>query len=1016
MTALPSPSRAVTLQVSGMHCASCALLTRKSLEKTPGVREANVNFANGKARVVADVSVTDADLFAAVAKAGYVASLPTAGGPDRQLEEIRQARAKFLWAAALSLPLATLMAWDLVPGLPYAAAVMPWMALVGFVLSTPVQFFVGWSFYRGAWAALRARTANMDTLVAVGTTAAWAVSAWIFGTWVAQSGSWLGLAGGKAEGIYFEVSALLITFVALGKWMEAVTKRGASQAVRALADLAPKTAARKNPDGSVETVPAVSIQQDDIVLVRPGEKIPVDGVVADGSGAVDESMLTGESVPVEKAAGSKVFAGTSNCDGSLGVRATASGEGTAAARIARLVEEAQATRAPVAELADRVSAVFVPLVLLAAAATFSVWFWAAGAGFETSILYACAVVVVACPCALGLATPTAVMVGTQMAAKYGALMKGGVALEAASKVTCVVFDKTGTLTEGKLKVASALAPSSAAVAAALALESKSEHPVARAVAAWARANGAPETAVEGFKNVAGKGVVGMVAGIEAAAGNPEFVRAQFPTVTLPEKDIADLRAQGRTVVVVALATGETALFGITDTVRPDAASTVAALKKRGMRVVLLSGDHEAAARAVATEVGIDEVIAGVLPERKQEEVARLKAEGETVAMVGDGVNDGPALAAADLGVAMGRGSDVALETADAALLRDKTSDVVWALDAGRATLRKVRENLGFSMAYNLAGVPVAAGVFAAWGLVLRPELAGLAMAFSSVSVVANSLLLRLARPGRKWLANLAPAALGIVFFGLAAALVGASQGFGAGAAGGKISPENHAAAVALLTAVPEKKIGFSDLGAPKLFTQDSGGLPAALVAEGSKNVPAFASGAPAMYVGWAEAKMMRAEGLFKKPGDALKDFFGVPTMVIAGVLARTGTPLDEFHVANAAGYAALTLPQDGLVLGEKEDDGTAAAELYYRSDTLPALVTLAETGATTADGSAVSLVLGFSEARAMRAEDAFRKIGDVIPDLFGNRAAVTGVLRRTGTALDMAHFVPKGFRAETSGR
>ena len=1107
---MTSPSRAVTLEVSGMHCASCALLTQKSLVKTPGVREAAVNFANGKARVVADASVTDEDLFAAVARAGYVASLPVSGGPDRQLEDIRRWRTKFLWAAALSLPLAALMAWDLVPGLPYAAVVMPWMALVGLILSTPVQFIVGRSFYRGAWAALRAKTANMDTLVAFGTTAAWAVSAWIFGVWVAQSGSWLGIAGGKVAGIYFEVSALLITFVALGKWMEASTKCKASQAVRALADLAPKTALRKNADGTTETVAAVSIKKDDIVLVRPGEKVPVDGIIAAGSGAVDESMLTGESVPVEKTAGSKVFAGTNNCDGSLEIRATASGEGTAAARIARLVEEAQATRAPVAELADRVSAVFVPLVLLAAAATFSAWYFWIGSGFEASILYACAVVVVACPCALGLATPTAVMVGTQVAAKFGALIKGGVALEAASKITCVVFDKTGTLTEGKLRVEAASfhigttagwtggseksdnALTKKLASAALALAQKSGHPASVAVAAWLRAQGAQPATVADYVSTAGKGVAGMVSfppdkggqgglgrpeggvqsqnplnppcqgeetkvATEYILGSPDFVRGQL-AYGLPEKTVDALRASGDTVVAVAdKNSGACLLMGVADTVRSDAASTVAALKKRGIRVVLLSGDHEAAAQAVAKKVGITEVIAGVLPEQKQAVIQWLKSGGPWpfkinvmpgstrhlphnaiqqnthkedpatrhaiqgmppagmtfkkvfVAMVGDGVNDGPALAAADLGVAMGRGSDVALETADAALLRDKTSDVVWALDAGRATLRKVRENLAFSLAYNLAGVPVAAGVFAAWGLTLRPELAGLAMAFSSVSVVTNSLLLRLARPGRRWIANLAPVALGIVFFSLAAGLVSMSQNFSV-APSAKLSAESSASAVDLLTAIPEKKVGFAPTGAPKLFSQ-AASLPAALVAEGAENLAAFASGAPAMYVGWDEAKMMRAEGLFKKPGDTLKDFFGVPVMVIAGVLARTGTPLDEFHAVNAAGYAALTLPSDALVL--KAPDG--GARLFYRSDTLPDLVVLAETQApklAPADkkDKTLPLVVGFAEARAMRAEKLFTNVGDAIPGFFGNDVTVAAVARRTGTALDMVHFVPKAFQ------
>ena len=740
---------AFDLRVTGMTCASCAGRVERALKRVPGVLEAAVNLASERAHVTALAGTAGMEaLAAAVAKAGYEAapwpeagSAPAAGPDPRE----RRERRHLAVAALLSLPMLLGMAGHLLG--------RDWMppGWAQFALATPVQFWLGWRFYVAGWKAVRAGAANMDLLVALGTSAAWGLST--FNLLASGEGNLLASGGGghaHAEPhLYFESSALIVTFILLGKWLEGRAKRSTASAIRALTALRPETA-RVRRDGAEREVPVGQLVLGDLVVARPGERIPVDGVIAEGGGSVDESMLTGESLPVEKEPGAKVSAGTIGTDGLLVIRATALGAETTLARIVRMVEGAQASKAPVQRLVDRVSAVFVPAVLVVALLTFLGWWWWGGDA-SAAILNAVAVMVIACPCALGLATPTAIMVGTGAAARAGILVKDAEALERAQAVTVVAFDKTGTLTEGR-PVVTDLVPADPIPAGgvteaellslAAALQAGSEHPLARAVRARAQAADLAVVPAGGFRALAGRGVAGERDGRRLVLGNRRLMAEEGVPVGALAGRAAALEARGRTVSWLAEtrdgagAARPLGLLAFGDMPRPGAAAAVAALRRQGIRTVMLTGDGAGAARAVAGPLGLDAVEAEVLPQDKAATVARLRGEGRVVAMVGDGINDAPALAAADVGIAMATGTDVAMETAGVALLRGDPALVPAAIEVSRRTYAKIRQGLFWAFAYNVVGIPLAA-----LGL-LSPMVAGAAMALSSVSVVGNALLLR----------------------------------------------------------------------------------------------------------------------------------------------------------------------------------------------------------------------------------------------------------------------------------
>ncbi|MBU8537201.1 heavy metal translocating P-type ATPase [Falsiroseomonas tokyonensis] len=725
--AVPETERRIG--VEGMTCASCAGRVERALRAVPGVAEASVNLASETATLRLLLPVEDSVLAAALAEAGY----RLAATPEDGAAEEAAATAK-LAAQRRDLALAGLLAAPFLIGMlgmPFGQDWMPngWVQLA---LALPMQFWFGARFYRAAWAALRAGTGNMDLLVAIGTSAAFGLSLVL----LIQHG------GGHSHALYFEAAVVVILFVMLGKHLEARARRGTGAALRALLDLRPRTARLLEADGTEREVPAASLVVGDVVVLRPGEGVPVDGVVEQGEAGVDESALTGESRPVEKAPGTKLATGTVVLDGRLVLRATAVGGETTLARVAALVSAAQASRAPVQKLVDRVAAVFVPVVIVLAALTLLYWLLA-GAGAEAALLHAVAVLVIACPCALGLATPAAIMAGTGAAARAGILVRDAEAIERAQGITLVAFDKTGTLTEGRPRLA-ALHPAEgltaeAVLAQAAALQSGSEHPLARAVLAAA---GNQPAAAESFRALPGRGVEGVVGGERLVLGSPRLLAESGlepgPLAALAEAEAA----QGRSLAwLLAPGAGQVrGLLAFEDALKPSAAGAVAALRGMGVDVAMLSGDSPAAARAVAETLGLDRVAAEMLPRQKLETIAAWRKEGARIAMVGDGVNDAPALAAADLGIAMGTGTDVAMAAAGVTLMRGDPALVPAALEITRRTYRKLQENLAWAFAYNLLGLPLAAA-----GL-LSPPFAGAAMALSSVSVLTNALLLARWRP------------------------------------------------------------------------------------------------------------------------------------------------------------------------------------------------------------------------------------------------------------------------------
>ena len=720
----------VSLAIDGMTCASCVSRVEKALMRVPGVVRAEVNLATESATVTAATRhIDEAALVAAVERAGYVAR---PRHPDAEVgTETTPRRASDWWpvaiAAALSVPLVLPMI-----GLLFG---QHWM-LPGWIqlaLATPVQFWLGARFYSAAWKAVKAGSGNMDLLVALGTSAGYGLSLVQLLRYGSES----------MPHLYFEASAVVITLVLLGKWMETRAKRQTTEAIRALNALRPETA-RVRRDGSDTEVPASQVRVGDHVVVRPGERLPVDGQVLEGSSDVDESLITGESLLVAKHLGDKVTGGAVNGEGLLIVQTTAVGAESTLARIVRLVESAQAKKAPIQRLVDRVSAVFVPVVIGIALVTVLAWGLTTG-NWESAILNAVAVLVIACPCALGLATPTAIMVGTGAAAKLGILIKDAEALEVAHGVTVVAFDKTGTLTAGKPELVAAVpAVSSGAdraglLAASAAVQAGSEHPLAAAVTTVAKNEGLVVAPATGVRAVAGRGVAAIVSGRELRLGSTRFMGELKVDISSLDEEAAAWQTRGCTVSWLADVSASPRLLGLLafgDAPKPSAASAVLALQKMGVRSVLITGDNAGSAQGVAKALGITEVHADVLPESKATIVSQLKTDGERVAMVGDGINDAPALAIADVGIAMSTGTDVAMHTAGITLMRGDPALVADAIDISRRTYAKIRQNLFWAFIYNLVGIPLAA-----FGL-LNPVIAGAAMAFSSVSVVSNALLLR----------------------------------------------------------------------------------------------------------------------------------------------------------------------------------------------------------------------------------------------------------------------------------
>ncbi|MBI5871572.1 cadmium-translocating P-type ATPase [archaeon] len=726
----------ITIFISGMHCSSCAGKIEQALRKLDGVATANVNFATERANIEFDEKRTDEKkIYPTIEKLGYKIILhepnQIEGSIDKEKKarekEIRNLRALFIISLILAIPIFILSFPE------WFGIAVPFQNIILLILATPIQFAVGYRFYKGMLAALKAKTATMDTLIAIGTSAAYLYSALV------------ALAVLSGEYVYFDTSAIIITFIILGKWLEAVTKGRASEAIKKLIGLQPKTAIviRK---GKEMQIPISEVIAGDIVVVKPGQKIPVDGLVIDGISSVDEGMITGESIPVEKKKGSIVIGATINKQGSFKFKATKVGRDTVLSQIIKLVEEAQGSKAPIQRLADNVSSYFVPAVISVAIASFLLWYLVLGQNFIFSLSIFISVLIIACPCALGLATPTAIMVGTGKGAEFGILIKNAEALENAHKISTIVFDKTGTLTEGKPVVTDILAVDKSdkkeILKYAAISEKRSEHPLADAIINKAKEEKMKIPDAEFFEAIPGHGIRAKYNKNEILFGNRSLMKKYKIKIETFEEKISSLENGGKTTMILAVNKRVAGLIAVADTLKEFSKEAVQNLHKMGKEVIMITGDNKRTADAIAKQARIDYALAEVLPEDKEKEIKKLQNKGQCVAAVGDGINDAPMLARADIGIAIGAGTDIALETGQIVLVKNDLRDVITAIDLSNYTIKKIKQNLFWAFFYNCLGIPIAAGaLYPFTGFLLNPIIAGMTMAFSSVSVVSNSLLM-----------------------------------------------------------------------------------------------------------------------------------------------------------------------------------------------------------------------------------------------------------------------------------
>ncbi|MFA5796416.1 MAG: heavy metal translocating P-type ATPase [Candidatus Woesearchaeota archaeon] len=730
------------LTITGMHCASCSTLINRALSKKEGISEANVNYATAKARIVYDENkLSEEELIKIVQQKGYGASVSTkTDSLDKDIQqkkEIVAIKSNLYFSLIFTIP-AFIIGMILMP----LKVVIPFDLFILFALATPVQFIVASDIYKSAWVALKNKTANMDSLIAIGTSAAY-----LFSVYVVFFNPLLGQ--------YFETSAILITFVVFGRYLEAVAKGKTSEAIQKLMELSPKIATVIRNKKEMQ-IPVDQVVLHDTILVKPGEKVPVDGIVLEGLSSVDESMITGESIPVEKKKGDTLIGGTINKHGTVTFKATKVGENTTLANIIKLIEDAQGKKAPIQRVADMISAYFVPIVILIALITFGVWFFIVGTPISFALITAVAVLVIACPCALGLATPTAIIVGTGKGAKEGILIKGADSLEAAHKVKYVIFDKTGTITNGKPETTDVISfdkkiSRDALLRIAASIEKPSEHPLADAIVKQAQQEKLSFAKVTQFKAIPGYGITAKIAGKGYYFGNIKLMQKQKIAIGKYEGTIQDLEEQGKTVMILADTKRILGILAVADTIKETSKFAVKQLQDMKIEVYLITGDNTRTAKAIAKQAGIksENVFAEVLPEDKTNYVKKLQDKKDKkgnlakVVMVGDGVNDAPALAQADIGIAMGSGTDVAMESGNIVLMRNDLLDVPKAIKLSKQTMAKIKQNMFWALCYNVLGIPIAAGVlypFTGW--LLSPIIAGGAMALSSVSVVTNSLLLK----------------------------------------------------------------------------------------------------------------------------------------------------------------------------------------------------------------------------------------------------------------------------------
>lgn len=1007
----------INLDIEGMHCWSCALLIEHTLKDTKWIQKANVNFSAEKATITFDEEkIPLTDIQEAIQRLGYKAvsadeTLNAQKETEKRQKEIQYWKKKFIIALILSIPMIIFMVYDFIYGLPYSNFLMPISAMISLILTIPIQFIIGKDFYQWWRSALKVKSANMFSLVAIGTGVAFLYSLYNYITFYIQTWSLFGLDSMKIPNIYFEIGALLIMFIALGKFLEAKAKGKTSESIAKLMKLAPQTARIKVGNESKD-IDIEEVKINDIIIVRPGEKIPVDGKIVQWQSSVDESMLTGESLPVEKIIWSEVFAGTINTLGSFEMQTAQIGLNTKLSQIIKLIQDAQWSKAPIQSIADNISRIFVPTVILLALITFAIRYFILWANFDSSLLYFAAVIVIACPCALGLATPTAIMVGTGKWAQYGLLVKWGEPLEMACKIQAIIFDKTGTLTEGKAEVTNIVACGSVSekmmLSIAVALEKKSEHALAEAIVRYGNTKELESIDIQRFEAIPGKWVKWTAWEVYYLGTRKLLIENNITIKNIEE--IEKRESEGKTVLLLANEKELLGYIAVADTVKATSKEAIMKLQKAGYTLYMITGDNERTAHAIAKQVGINSVnvIAQVLPEHKADEVKKLQEQWIKVVMVGDGINDAPALMQADLGIVMGSGTDVAMESGGIIIMKNDLNDVMNAIMLSRETVGKIKQNLFFSLFYNVLGIPIAAWALISFGIILKPEFAGLAMALSSVSVVTNSLLLKLYRPNkRNRVSNIAPIFLTIIFLWI-------FRQFGqisTGGFGNNILITNNASKETKLTITDllinhENKIWFTPTWVPKIFIS-SDATPENIKILQWTGV--LSNQGAEMIIGYDEALMMKREKLFNKPGDELHDFFGLKTIKIVGILAPTKTFLDEVHIVNTQWFDKIAISDEMRIT--KNDSWVV--KIFYRYDANNLPLKMKEIVDTTKNDYTIDwkkylpLYIGYTEGNMMKREKLFWKIGDTIDNFFGNNVMIAGIAKRTYTSLDMIHFIPK---------
>lgn len=1007
-------SQMVSIDIEWMHCSSCALLVEKSLKKIPGVQNANVNFSSSQAMVKVASNISQDQLVKAVEAAWYTWVIQDENQKINETEK-RKKETKYRWrkfsvSALFSIPMVLFMLYDFFPWVfPWSKIIMPRMAVISLMLTIPIQFIIWADFFKWARSALKMKTFNMYSLISIWTWVAFIFSLYNFILFIYQTWSRIGLDGEKIWNIYFEVASLLIMFVSLWKYLEAKAKWSTSQAIAKLMWLAPKTAKVKRGSGFVD-IAIDQVKKWDIILVKPGEKIPIDWVIISWHSSIDESMLTGESIPVEKNTWSKVFGGTINKLWSFEFQVNKIWNETALAQIIKLIQEAQWSKAPIQWFADKISGIFVPSVIVIAIIVFLIRFFLVWVSFATALLYFAAVIVIACPCALGLATPTALMVWTGKWAEKWILIKWWEPLETLCKVDTIIFDKTWTITEWKPEVTDITSvdwyDQDLILQIAVVLESKSEHPLAEAIVRYWKEKSIWFSSVSNFQAIPWKWVRWEIDGQIYFLGTKVLLTENNIPI-LDQYSIEQLESEWKTVMLIATDKKMIGTISVADTIKDTSIEAIKRLKAMWIQVYMMTGDNQRTAQAIAHQVWIDHIFAQVLPENKASKVKELQDQWHIVAMVGDGINDSPALTQADVGIAMGSWADVAMESGNVVIMKNDLNDVISAIKLSKETVWKIKQNMFFALFYNVLWIPIAGWALASLWLILKPEFAWLAMAMSSVSVVLNSLLLKFFHTHRKnRISIFAPVIMTILFLWFFRNFAQIWNGQNLTFLSQRLSPALKTDLNKFIINTPNK-IWFTPWWVPKIFLWTDKILSWLNISEWTW----IFTNEPEMIIGSKEAQMMKNERLIRKVWDSLNDFFGLPSVKIVWILSPTNTLLDEIHIINIKWFSGLAV-NDSLLLKETPFDG---ADLFYLYDSnniplkLQYIVNPKKNTYTIDDKKYSAIYLWYDAAQEMKSEKEFSKQFDLIEEEW-NDFIIAWLPKKTYTILDMIHFVPKEWR------